>query len=125
MSKAVRPKQSKNEKRNSEIKVREMSGAGNIKNGGQDDSRPAKCWEFQLVSVTDDIKQVEIGDNVKGLLSDGKIGVSHKKGVLGFVPADIANEIIETHQNGGSSPLTGNVIATNNQDFIMVRLCLR
>lgn len=125
MSKAVRAKQTKDEKKNSEIKVRETSGAENGMNGGPNNPNPAKCWEFQIVSVTNDIKQVEIGDDVKGLLSAGRIGVSYKKGVLGFVPEDIANEIIEAHQNGDGKLLTGNVIAMNNEDFIIVRLCLR
>lgn len=123
MSKAARPKQVKDKV--TVIGIREIVGDGIGNSDDRPNSNPIKCWEFQLVSVTHNVVQVEVGTEVKGLLTGGSIGVSCQSGVLGFAPADNAQEIIEAYQHNEGKHLKGNVLATNNEKFIIVRICLR
>ena len=88
----------------------------------------AKCWEFQLLDVTEIVQEVEVGTSVTGAAGPGEVEVFCAEGPLGRAPQAVARAMVEHLQANPSLRFAGNVTnikARKAGPVVSVRLCLQ
>lgn len=125
MSKGRRPKSSTGSV--GPIEPRKGAEGSSFGEAGEADTGKSKpdCWNLDLVETTENVRRVQRKTAVKGLTRSNRIAVSAPGiGILGYVPADRAQRIIELSRERGGS-LTGQVTDYDSKALsISVVLCL-